>query len=299
MKTNRPFLLIDSQMLCYQARHAYIGLSYNGEETGVIFGFLKKILDLAEIFNTNNIIFCWDSKFLYRKKHYPEYKIKRHNKKKELSEDEYEDYLSMLDQMNTVRDEVLPSMGFKNNFLADGFEADDLLAVWARKLFLKNQRAIIVTDDADLYQCLDHCSIYNPRKKNMFTRKLFEKKYGLTPGQWPLAKAIGGCSSDEVIGITGVSDPKKITSKALKYIKGDLTKGVILDRIKSKEGQEIIQKNLPIVTCPYKEEKLTRMILKRNKFSNKKFVSTFERYGFYSFLKSEKLNLWKRFFLNG
>jgi hypothetical protein len=119
------------------------------------------------------------------------------------------------------------------------------------------------------------------------------------PDQWPLAKAIGGCSSDEVIGITGVSDPKKITSKALKYIKGDLTKGVIFDRIKSKEGQEIIKKNLPIVTCPYKEEKLTRMILKRNKFSNKKFVSTFEEYGFYSFLKSEKLNLWRRVFLNG
>lgn len=295
--TKRPYILIDCSVLVYAAYNAYGTLSYDGKSTGVIYGFLAKILGIAEIFNTNNFIFCWDSKNLHRTRDYPGYKEKRDRKKNEMSEEELGEYFSMVEQKRFLKVHTLPLMGFRNSFCVDGYEADDLLAIWARKLS-KNHRVIMVTSDADMYQCLDCCSIYNPRKKSLYVRELFEKEYGIKPDQWAMAKAIGGCSGDEVIGIKGVSDPKKSTSKALKYLTNNLTKGEIFKRITSDEGQAIIKKNLPIVTTPYREDELPRMILKRNKFSKSGFISAFEKYGFYSFLKSKKFNCWKEYFLD-
>jgi len=64
------------------------------------------------------------------------------------------------------------------------------------------------------------------------------------------------------------------------------------------EGQEIIKKNLPIVTTPYSPEKLDKMIIRRNKLKKMNFITIFEDYNFMSFLKTEKLSKWKEYFLN-
>ena len=112
-----------------------------------------------------------------------------------------------------------------------------------------------------------------------------------------MAKAIGGCSTDNVEGIQGVSDPKKKTSKALKYLRGEITKGIIYDRITSKEGEAIINRNLPIVTVPYREDVMKRMIRRRDNFSRKKFVRVFNEYHFRSFLKPDYMKRWERAFL--
>lgn len=289
-------IVVDCSTLAYAAYHAYGHLSYNDEPTGVIFGFLTKILILAKEFKTNRFIFCWDSQWTHRENDYKGYKEKRHTRKKELPPEELAAQLSVVDQREVLRKEALPVLGFRNSFLVEGFEADDLLAVFTRKLSPRFP-VIMVTTDTDMYQCLDCCSIYNPSKKEIFSEEKFRMKFGIRPDQWAMAKAIGGCDTDEVAGIDGVADPKKSTSKSLKYMRGELGKGLILARIEGSEGQSIIKRNLPIVTTPYKPEKLPRMILRRDKFEVGNFINVFERYGLYSFLKATKLNEWKEWFL--
>lgn len=295
VKKNKITLLIDSSVITYQSFYAMGYLSYNGKETGVIFGFLKNILSLAKKFNTNKFIFCWDSPTSYRKEIYPDYKKKRKESREKTLEDKIA-FKSLLRQQKELRKNIIPSLGFKNSFIQKGFEGDDVLAYWAIKL----RKSIMTTTDADMYQCLHYCDIYNPRKKKIFTRKHLLKEFGIAPDQWAMAKAIGGCSGDGVIGIAGISDPKNNKSKALKYLQNKLSKGTILNKIKSEEGQDIIKRNLPLVTTPFphKLHPMSRMVIRRNMFNRDKFLDVFDRLHFKSFLEEENFNQWAKIFLS-
>ena len=295
----KTVIVVDCSALAYAAFYAFGHLSYAGTDTGVIYGFLSKLRQIGEKFNSSDFILCWDAGKTHRHKDYKGYKQKRQDKRDEMTEQEARARMSFIEQVHTLRDDAIPAMGFKNNFHVDLYEADDLLAIWVRRMYAKGFKVIMVTSDQDMYQVLDCCDMYSPAKKGgLFTHKDLQKNYGIKAKQWAKAKAIGGCDGDNVIGIYGAADPKKPTSKALKYLQGQLTKGVIYDRITSKEGRKIIKKNLPIVTTPYKPELMPRMIRRRNKFTIKKFILTFERYGFRSFLEREGLEKWRSIFLN-
>jgi len=271
-------------------------LSYNGKETGVIFGFLSKLLLIAEKFNTKRFFFCWDSEWTYREQDYRGYK--EHRRNRDMTPEEIEQQKSVIKQREELRNLVVPKLGFSNSYMVPGFEADDLLAVFSRRLSTCSD-VVMVTRDMDMYQCLDCCSIFDPTTKKIFTKEKLKSDYCIKPNKWALAKAIGGCDSDNVRGIKGVADPKKATSMGLKYLNGKLTKGKVFDRIESEDGKAIIKTNLPIVTTPYREEDLSRLLIKRNKFEKNKFMSVFELYGLYSFLKPEKWEKWKTIFLKG
>lgn len=112
-----------------------------------------------------------------------------------------------------------------------------------------------------------------------------------------MAKAVGGCSGDGVPGIVGAADPKSPTSKALKFVKGELRAGKIYDRIVAPAGQQVIERNLKLVKLPFRGKLIKRMPLRENKFGSDRFISTFEKYGFKSFLKKNRLEKWKESFL--
>lgn len=287
--------MIDANLFTYMAFYSVGHLSYHGRETGIIYGFLKNILSLATRFNTNHFIFCWDSKFSHRRDIYPDYKKKRRAKREDALGDQIA-YESLLNQKQELEQNILPALGFNNNFLMKGYEGDDILAYWALKL---KTRSIIITTDADMYQCLNDCDIWNPRKKILFTKTHLLKEFGVDPSRWALAKAIGGCGGDGVMGIQGISDPKNPKSKALKYIQDVLPKGNTLDKIQSKEGRAIIKRNLPLVTIPYKHNdiSLSRMILRRNAFTKDSFLLIFDRLHFASFLEEKYFKKWTQAFL--
>lgn len=297
MKKRQPIILVDVSTLIYAAFYTYGTLSYHGQPTGIIYGFLKKVLMLAKKLKSTNFIFCYDAGVSHRHWLSGIYKANREATRLALTEEEKEQRGEMLDQSVTLRRRILPYLGFNNNYIQPYYEADDLLAHWILRYKDSKKKVIMVTTDADMYQCLNHCSIYNPATKKLFTRKHFIKKYGIKPDQWPLAKAIGGCSGDNVIGVDGVSDPKSPTSKALKYIRGELTKGIIYDRIKGSEDQ--IKLNLKLVSLPF-DYKMGRMIIRRSKFSKRRFIKTFDKYHFKSFLDGDKFKEWEKVFnLNG
>ena len=298
-------LLVDCNAVGYMAMHTMGGLFYKEYKTGVIYGFLKAVLALADQFSTNRFVFCWDSRRRYRQLVYPDYKTKR-----DLSKDDDLVFKRKIahEQFQMLREDVLPSMGFKNVLYLSGYESDDLMAYYAQqhsKQIKTNSKVIMVTGDNDMFQCLDHCDIYHLYWKKIVTAKDFEIKFGIPVSDWVLAKCIGGCSSDGVPGIVGVSDPAKAaSSKALVYLQGNLNPGAILDRIDCEEGKKIIRRNRKLIKLPYtgpipgKRRKLQDIKLSfanSEKFDRKDFLNVFDKYRFLSFIKS--FNKWKEVFL--
>lgn len=269
-------------------------LSYNGKPTGVIFGFLRRILTYAEKFKTNDIILCWDSGNSIRSRIYPEYKEKRNIRRSQASQSEKLERKEMLKQVHKLRDKIIPELGFKNSFMQKGFEADDLLAYWTNKLSDRN--IILITSDNDLYQCLsDSCKIYSPATKKIVTYKKFIDKFGVTAKQWAEAKAIGGCDGDNVKGIKGAADPKNNpNSLALKYIRNEINSGVVFERIK--KNKKIIKRNRLLVYLPCPIKDLKRMLKRRNKYDRRAFIKIFDEYRFISMLENKTFKRWETTF---
>ena len=76
IERNETAILVDMGTLSYSAFFAFGVLTHNGDATGVIFGTFKKILDLAERFNTNRFYFAWDHKINFRENFRPTQPIK-------------------------------------------------------------------------------------------------------------------------------------------------------------------------------------------------------------------------------
>lgn len=288
-------IIIDSNGLAYRALYSMGGLSYGTRQTGVIYGFLKEILQLAERFNTNQFVFCWDSRQSYRKLIDPSYKSGREN----IPEDQRQMLTQAYIQFDALRDEILPSMGFQRIYMQSGYESDDLIA-WL--IYRRPDEYMIVTGDDDLLQLLGkhnsgEITIYNISQKNIVKEQDFINKYGLKPSDWSRVKAIGGCTSDNVKGIPGVGP-----GSAIKYINNVLKDGGIKKKIDSEEGKKITQDCMRLVHLPFNGDRDINIAqdaneyYKDDQFSSLNFISTFRNYGCGSFTSSDGFNRWRKAF---
>lgn len=190
---NKNHLIIDCSNIIHSVFYTVGSLSYDGKPTGIIDGFLKRILAFSKKYKTNKLYFCFDSKYSEREKIYPEYKKNRKKRLNKLSAYEYEQYIYMKKQEKELYKSILFQIGFRNITIRYGFEADDIMAIYANKLYSQNKKCIIISSDADMFQCLNKCDIFNPTTKKRVTKKILLKEYGVTPEQWPVCKAIAGC----------------------------------------------------------------------------------------------------------
>lgn len=282
----KKLLIIDCNNLCYSSFYTFGSLSHLEKKTGVIFGFIQKIFSLAKKFKTNEFIFCWDSRKSYRGLIYPEYKA---NRRKDLSEQEKIDLNLAFNQFTELRRKVLPMMGFNNNFMQVGYEADDLIA----EVVNKNQNVdnVIVSTDQDMYQLLDKALMYNHKTKKKINEKVFTDEYSISSDLWAEVKAIAGCSTDNVIGIVGVGE-----LTAIRHLTDKLPDGKIKSSIESKEGREIIERNRKLVCLPFQGRKELKINFKKDDLSKEKFINVFMKYGFESLLKKEVVENWAKVF---
>lgn len=299
-------VLIDGDNLCWQVFFG-IGseLTAGGQRTDITFGFLRRILNLAEQLDTSHFIFCWDSRDSIRKRISPKYKRKRiEDDPKKIAQKK-----QVSKQMKFIREVILPGLGLNNSFMIDGYEADDIIAFIVLEEHGRWYNFIASTDD-DFKQCLGYfTSIYNLKKKKIFSYEDFKKHCGnISPWFWAEAKAIGGCNSDGVLGVSGVADPAKSKSSdvpvAIKYLKGELKKGKIYDRINSIEMQRRISKNRFLVHLPLRPKSddsyfnfyRSHIVFSDDDISVNKLSRIFGKYQFYSFLKQDMFDRWKEVF---
>lgn len=241
-----PVLVIDSSYLAWRAYHTVGNLSYKNVKTGVLYGFMRDIITLQELHNTDKIVFCFDSKKSLRKDLSPIYKANRHKAEEELSEEQKQELSEVSSQINALRRVILPALGFKNIVYERGYEADDHIAQVC-KTVSETTNAIIVSADRDLLQLLSkRVSIWRPANKgSMYTKASFVEEFGIKPKRWVEVKAIAGCPTDNVIGVKGIGE---IT--AVKYLLGKI-------RPPSKKYSAIVkaarrcQQNYALVRLPF------------------------------------------------
>lgn len=211
-------IAIDGNNLAWRVYHTMGNLSHDGLPTGVQYGVLTQVFHFIEKFGTPNVVFTWDSRKSHRKRLFAGYKDRG---PKNDDGEEHARKQSVASAISDLRNHVLPQIGFKNNFLRPGVEADDLLAQLCAQFRLSaSQSLIIVSGDNDLYQLLaPNSQLYNPAKRKLSDVGSFCAEFGMTPGQWWKVKMIAGCASDTVPGVPGVGE-----KTAIKYLRGDLGK---------------------------------------------------------------------------
>lgn len=244
--STKSFLIVDVNFLANRAFHSTPNLSYHAVRTGVIFGVLRDIENLRDTFMSNVIVLCFDCGITKRKEMFAGYKEKRHDKRKEWTEEEWAAYKELQSQMYILRTMYLGQIGYRNVFFAKGFESDDIVASVIERNVSENDEAVIVSADKDFYQLLaPNVVMHNPNLKSTMTALGFRKEYGIEPRQWARVLAIAGCRTDEVPGIPGFG-PKT----AIKYILGTLKSEKLVQRAASDRGRERIARNKALVKLP-------------------------------------------------
>lgn len=286
---NSSILIIDVSHVFYSLIFSMPELSHEERRVHIIFGFMNKILALASRFETNKFIFCFDSKKSLRRDFYPPYKEKR---RKEKTPEEIEMFQIGFRQLQELEESVLPKLGFKNIFKAEGFESDDLIAHFVIK-YGKKFNFVVVSNDEDLFQLLDNCSLYNSKKDVIYSKDHLLQEYGLAPSQWIEVKTIAGCKSDCVEGVAGIGE-----KTAAKFINGELKEG-------SKKHQDIIttpqtffDRNRQLVELPYPGTPDFKLRIDE-KFEMKDFVGVCEQFGFRSLLHGHSYDKWSKIFCEG
>jgi len=236
----RSWLILDVSNLAYKAMYTTGWMENDGDPTGVLYGLFRDVFNLRRRFNTDHIVWCFDSRNSHRKNIYPQYKEKR--LQKTVEEKEKIDKLHR--QLDDLRKKYLPVVAH-NIFYKNGYEADDMIACAVNKIV--HDDIIIVSGDEDLYQLLHkNVSMYSMRKDTIMNKTKFKREYGIKPSEWSLVKALAGCSSDNIKGIEGIGE-----KTVCKWINNTLSPSYKTFKKLEKLEKVYLKKNLPLVQLPF------------------------------------------------
>lgn len=241
----KTWLLVDCNNLCHRLFHALPrDMEKDGVLNSVIYGFLRDILYIKRLFLTEDIAFAFDKGVPARAHAYPGYKAGRQTV--ERTAVEVAARQELFRQINLLETTYLREIGFQNVFAAEGFEADDIIASVCRDIHL-HDRAIIISSDHDLYQCLrPNVCVFHPVKKEMVSEQTFMVKYGVHPRNWADVKCIAGCKSDDIAGIKGIGEVY-----AAKYLTGKLPRHTQAFQKIAADNNATWKRNQLVVRLPF------------------------------------------------
>ncbi len=191
--------LIDGSGYIFRAYHALPPLTRkrDGLPVGAVSGFCNMLYKLIEDTKSGetvtHIAVIFDSaRQTFRNEIYPAYKANRDEPPEDLRP-----------QFSVIRDAVRAF-----NVVAveqPGFEADDLIATFARQAKARQARVTIVSSDKDLMQLVgDGVDMLDPMKNiHIGPDQVFEK-FGVGPDKVVDVQSLAGDSSDNVPGIPGI-----------------------------------------------------------------------------------------------
>jgi 5'-3' exonuclease len=267
-------LIFDGQNVCYRESFSKAGLSHNGKPTGAILGFLRQLRSLLELY-PGEVSICWDSRRSLRREFHSEYKANRRN-----GGEVPEQIQDVFAQIEDLRDHILPRIGYPNQYLCDGYEADDLVAVLCQRPI--DAYRVIISSDNDLFQCLGpSVFMHNVSTKKKYTYKDFQEEYGVTPMRWPDVKAIAGDAGDNVIGLPGVGIKTAVRALSPPDAKGKTVSDKVSRMIL--EYREIIVRNTRLVKLPW--EGCDPGEVKKSQFNEREYIRVCNEYGLNSLLR--------------
>ena len=165
----------------------------DGTHVNAVFGFCQILSRFLEAHSASHIAVVFDSaRVTFRNDFYPEYKAHRPDPPEEL-----------IPQFALIR-EATDAFGVARLELP-GFEADDLIAAYARAMDAQGGRTTIVSSDKDLMQLIRSSVIMlDPIKQKPIREPEVFEKFGVTPDKVVEVQALAGDATDNVPGVPGI-----------------------------------------------------------------------------------------------
>ena len=193
-RTGRRLYLVDGSGYIFRAYHALPAMtSADGTPVNAVYGFCNMLLKLLDDAEADAMAVIFDAcRRSFRNDIYPEYKAHR----PEAPED-------LVPQFALIR-EATRAFG-QPSIELEGYEADDLIATYARLAHEAGWRVVIVSSDKDLMQLVrPGVEMLDPMKNIRVGEDGVRDKFGVGPDKVIDVQALAGDSVDNVPGVPGI-----------------------------------------------------------------------------------------------
>lgn len=191
--------LVDGSYFIFRAYHSIPPLhrASDGLQTNAVYGFCKMLMSVLDGLGqteppTHAAVIFDSSRKTFRNDMYPEYKANRSAPPSDLGP-----------QFSLCR-EAVRAFGFRS-IEQTGFEADDLIATYARTATAYGWTTTIVSSDKDLMQLVDdQVTMFDTMKMKRIGRAEVVDKFGVSPEKIIEVQALIGDAVDNVPGVPGI-----------------------------------------------------------------------------------------------
>ncbi len=202
IKKTDHFYLVDGSGYIFRAYYALPPLSRksDGLPTGAVSGFSSMLFKLLEDSRSDDsenkpshfaVIFD-SARKNFRNEIYKDYKANRSEAPDDLAP-QFEYIRKAVDAFN------VPSIEQLN------YEADDLIATYAKQIIKAGAKVTVISSDKDLMQLVSkNIRLYDPMKSKVIGEKEVHDKFGVKPNQVIDVQSLAGDSSDNIPGVPGI-----------------------------------------------------------------------------------------------
>jgi DNA polymerase-1 len=194
MGDNRRLVLIDGSGYVFRAFHALPPMTRSdGTPVNAVYGFTAMVMKLVDDLAPDHVAVVLDvARKTFRSDIYPAYKANRSEPPEDL-----------IPQFALVREAAaalsLPVLE------APGFEADDLIATYAKLAEEKGLETLIVSSDKDLMQLVrGQVTMLDPMKQRRIGVDEVLERFGVPPEKVVDVQSLAGDSTDNVPGVPGI-----------------------------------------------------------------------------------------------
>jgi DNA polymerase-1 len=205
MSQRKRLALIDGHALAFRAFFAMRDSnlrSSSGEPTYAVFGFAQILLTMIQEQAPDYVAVSFDVGRTFRDDLYAEYKAGRAE-----TPEEFHPQLDRIKQLVAALN--IPV------YVADGYEADDVIGCLSQQAAAQNVETIILTGDTDSLQLVDdHVRVLlaNPYAKGGKTTTMYDEEAvraryeGLAPAQLADLRGLKGDVTDNIPGVKGIGE---------------------------------------------------------------------------------------------
>ena len=235
MANPQTVCLVDGSGYIFRAFYALPPMNRpDGTPVNAVYGFMNMMMNLTEENTCAYMVVVFDAKRQnFRNTIYSAYKENRKETPPEL-----------IPQFALIRQacEALNIPWIEQ----EGYEADDLIATYARKASEEGKNVRVISADKDLMQLkTTTVSVYDPMKKKIMTDEDVLNKFGVTPDKIVDVQALMGDSIDNVPGAAGIG-PKTAAQLINQY--GNLDNLLThLDEIPQEKRREGLKRDKDLI----------------------------------------------------
>ncbi|WP_408906400.1 DNA polymerase I [Roseomonas sp. AR75] len=190
----KRLILVDGSGYIFRAFHALPPMTRpDGVHVNAVYGFTQMLAQFLSKHAASHIAVVFDSaRLTFRNDIYPDYKAHRPEPPPEL-----------IPQFELIR-EATEALGVCK-VEQPGYEADDMIAAYAKAFVAEGGSVSIVSSDKDLMQLIGPgVEMLDPIKQKPIREPEVLEKFGVTPDKVVEVQALAGDSTDNVPGVPGI-----------------------------------------------------------------------------------------------